>query len=75
MLTAGESRINRIVAVWKDEHGVAFVISPCGRCRELILQMDEGNLDTEVILGPGEVATLRDLLPNPNRLKPVLARD
>jgi cytidine deaminase len=63
MVTAGEHRIARIVAVWRDESGVPFVLPPCGRCREFIHQVDPANLDTEVILGQDTAGRLRDLLP------------
>ena len=63
MVTAGESRIERIVAVCKDENGVAQIMAPCGRCREFIRQIDDDNLETEVILGREKVAKLKDLLP------------
>jgi cytidine deaminase len=65
MVTAGEYQIVRIVAVWRDERdGTVSVLPPCGRCREFIRQIDEGNLETEVVLGRDRVATLRELLPN-----------
>lgn len=63
MVTAGESRIARIVAVWRDDTGRLYVLPPCGRCREFIRQMDDANLGTEVVLGRYESAPLRDLLP------------
>ena len=63
MVTAGEYKIQKIVAVWKDDAGVTYVLPPCGRCREFIRQIDEGNLETEVILGRDEVVKLRELLP------------
>lgn len=63
MVTAGEYRIARIVAVWKSEGGEVYVLPPCGRCREFIRQIDAANLDTEVILGADESSALRDLLP------------
>jgi cytidine deaminase len=44
MVTAGEYRIARIVAVWKSKEGALHVLPPCGRCREFIRQIDEGNL-------------------------------
>ncbi len=62
MITAGESRIVTIVAVWKDERDAVTILPPCGRCREFIRQVDEANLDARVILKPG-VVPLRDLLP------------
>jgi cytidine deaminase len=63
MVTAGEYRIARIVAVWRYEAGALHVLPPCGRCREFIRQVDPANLDTEVVLGRQRSARLRDLLP------------
>ena len=64
MVTAGEYRIARIVAVWRDERdGKLFVLPPCGRCREFIRQIDEANLETDVVLGADETRKLKDLLP------------
>jgi cytidine deaminase len=62
MITAGEYRISKIVAVWKDEKDT-YILSPCGRCREFMRQIQEGNLDTEVILDVNKVAKLAELLP------------
>jgi cytidine deaminase len=64
MVTAGEYKIVKIVAVWPDENGVLHVVPPCGRCREFIRQIDPANLDTEVVLGRSDSARLRDLLPH-----------
>lgn len=69
MLTAGDYTVKRIVAVWKDEAGALSVLAPCGRCRELLRQIQEGSLTTEVILGSDEVVTLADLLPHPGRFQ------
>ena len=63
MVTAGEYRIAKIVAVWRDGDGLLYVLPPCGRCREFIRQVHPRNLDTEVILGSDHSALLRDLLP------------
>jgi len=63
MVTAGEYQIAKIVAVWRSEDGVLYVIPPCGRCRELIRAVDPGNLGTEVVLGRRRSAPLRQLLP------------
>lgn len=49
MVTTGEYRIARIVAVCRDGEDT-YVLSPCGRCRELIRQIDADNLETEVIM-------------------------
>lgn len=46
MLKARESNIRMIVAVLTD----GTVLSPCGRCRELIWQVSSANRDTWVIL-------------------------
>ena len=71
MVTAGEFRIRRIVAVWKDEQGRCYVLSPCGRCREFMRQMDEGNVETEVVLGGERVVKLWELLPDADSFVPV----
>jgi cytidine deaminase len=71
MVTAGEYSIEKIVAVWKNDNGVAYALPPCGRCREFIRQVDEGNLDTDVIVGRGKVSKLKDLLPSHEWPKPL----
>jgi cytidine deaminase len=63
MITAGEYRIQSIVAVWKDENGDVHILAPCGRCREFIYQTNKENLDTDVILGRDKIVKLKDLLP------------
>jgi cytidine deaminase len=64
MVTAGEYRIARIVAVGRDARtGQPYVKPPCGRCREFIRQIDEANLETEVVLGTTSVRKLKELLP------------
>jgi cytidine deaminase len=62
MVTAGEYHIQKIVAVWMEGEET-YILSPCGRCREFMRQMDEGNLETEVILDVDRVVKLRELLP------------
>ena len=59
MITAGETRIMDIVAVDWD----GSILPPCGRCRELVVQVDDGNADTRVIL-PGGGKPMRALLPD-----------
>ncbi len=62
MVTAGEERVMKIVAVLEDGQ----VLPPCGRCREFIYQVDKRNLDgTEVVLSAEKSVKLRELLPNP----------
>lgn len=58
MITAGESRIDKIVAV--SEEGI---VAPCGRCREFMYQINYNNLDTNVMIRSGTVK-LRELLPH-----------
>ncbi len=62
MITAGESRIAKIVAIW----GEGTVLPPCGRCREFMYEIDAANFEsTEVILSEDQVVKLKDLLPHP----------
>ena len=62
MITAGESEIAKIVAVWGD----GVVLPPCGRCREFMYQIDRTNfINTEVVLGKNRAVKLKDLLPHP----------
>lgn len=73
MVTAGEYRIAQVVAVWRDDDGLVYVLPPCGRCREFIRQIDPANLDTEVILGAERSAALRELLPAHDWPEPLAA--
>ena len=59
MLEARETRIEAIVAVWDNGH----IFPPCGRCREMLLQVNAANLGTRVLLAPLEVRTLAELMP------------
>lgn len=54
-----ETKIKRIVAVYED----GSILPPCGRCRELISQLDLGNENTVVAVGNGREVTLKELLP------------
>jgi cytidine deaminase len=40
------------------------VAPPCGRCRELIKQVNYENLKTEVMVSEDEIVTLGELLPH-----------
>ena len=58
MLKHREVEIAAIVA-WGDEG----ILSPCGRCRELMIQLSPRNDSAQIVL-PGErVVPLRELLP------------
>ncbi|MCD6284675.1 MAG: cytidine deaminase [Anaerolineae bacterium] len=59
MVTMGESRIVRVVALSSDGKSMP----PCGRCRELLYQVNNDNLDTQILLYPGHVVALAALLP------------
>lgn len=58
MLGAGENRIVKMVSV-SAKYGI---ISPCGRCREFVYQINPENLKCEVLLKEG-VVTIDELLP------------
>ncbi len=59
MITAGENRVVKMVAVNWD----GAILPPCGRCREFISQLHEENPGAEVLVARGTVMTLRELLP------------
>ena len=61
MLKAREAEVVVIVAVTAADG----IIAPCGRCRELLWQIHPFNRGTRVIVAPGEVTTLAELLPQP----------
>jgi cytidine deaminase len=60
MVTNGESRILTIVAVNWDGR----ILSPCGRCREFIYQVDSANVSTRVLLHGDRESTIEQLLPD-----------
>ncbi len=59
MLKNRETKIAQIVAVSRDA-----VIPPCGRCREMMLQVDKDNRATQVILSEDRAVPLEELLPH-----------
>ena len=57
MLTAGENRVEKIVAVnWNRD-----ILPPCGRCREFLMQL--GNPDALVLVAKDTAVQVKDLLP------------
>ena len=57
MLTAGENRVEKIVAVnWNRD-----ILPPCGRCREFLMQL--GNPDALVMVAKDTAVKVKDLLP------------
>ena len=63
MLKARESEIALVVAV----NAAGIIATPCGRCRELMWQLNPRNRNARVIVGPAHVVTLAELLPRPSR--------
>ena len=59
MLKNNEDRILKIVATDKDG-----ACPPCGRCRELIKQVNIENMKTQIMISEDEVYTLEELLPH-----------
>lgn len=59
MIKGRETEIDTIVAVCD-----AGVIAPCGRCLELMVQVNPKNFAAHVALPGGKVSLLRDLLPD-----------
>ena len=59
MLKHQERLISEIVAV--NDQGI---LPPCGRCRELMLQVSSANADTMVAIAEGKSVPLRELLPH-----------
>ncbi len=62
MLTHGESEIDKVVAVMPDGR----VGSPCGACREFMMQLDKNSADIEILLDIGTEKTVRlgELVPD-----------
>ncbi len=58
MITAGESRVLKLVAVSRE----SGIVPPCGRCREFLYQINYDNLGCEVLL-KNRTVTLEELLP------------
>jgi cytidine deaminase len=58
MLKNRETQIEMIVAV--NEEGI---LPPCGRCRELMFQINNDNIHTKVYLSKEKYVTLDELLP------------
>ena len=59
MIKGRETEIEVIVAVCDGG-----VLAPCGRCRELMVQVNPRNFEAHVALPNGRIAVLRELLPD-----------
>lgn len=62
MITNGESKIDKVVAVMPD----GKVGSPCGACREYMMQLDRDSGDIEILVDLDTQKTVRlgELLPD-----------
>lgn len=62
MITHGESQIEKVVAVMPDGR----VGSPCGACREFMMQLDKdsGNIEILLDLETKKTVLLKDLMPD-----------
>ena len=62
MITNGEYEIEKIVAVMPD----GKVGSPCGACREFLMQLSKNSEDIEILMDINTLETvkLKDLVPN-----------
>lgn len=58
MLKHRETEIEMIVAVSRKG-----ILPPCGRCRELMHQINHKNINTKVIISADKIITLDELLP------------
>lgn len=62
MITNGESRIDKVVAVMPE----GKVGSPCGACREYMMQLDKNSGDIEILVDyeTRQTITLKELIPD-----------
>ena len=62
MITNGESQIDKVVAVMPD----GKVGSPCGACREYMMQLDKNSGEIEILidLEKGRTVKLKELIPD-----------
>ncbi len=62
MITNGESQIDKIVAIMPD----GTLGTPCGACREYMMQLDEQSGDIEILLDleTKKTITLKELMPD-----------
>lgn len=62
MITNGESQIDKVVAVMPDGN----VGSPCGACREYMMQLDPNSGEIEILLDleSRKTVKLRELIPD-----------
>jgi cytidine deaminase len=61
MIKNGETQIELIVAAGPE----GKIITPCGRCRELMFQINRKNEHAKIMLSDDETISLQKLLPHP----------
>ena len=61
MLKNNETEILLCVAVTKRNK----ILPPCGRCRELLYQINKNNMKAKIIVGADKIVKLEKLLPMP----------
>lgn len=61
MITHGENKIKRVVTVDSQD----IIRTPCGLCRELMMQLDKNAQEIEILLElePIKVVKLKELMP------------
>jgi cytidine deaminase len=59
MLKNRETEVKEIIAVRED----GKILPPCGRCRELLMQINFANVNTKVIISEERTILLGELLP------------
>lgn len=60
MIAGEETQIKALVGVTEDGQ----LIPPCGRCRELMYQLNRNNLKTKIIFNENQIHELSELLPH-----------
>lgn len=62
MITNGESKIDKVIAVMPDGR----VGSPCGACREYMMQLDKNSGEIEILLDleTQKTVRLKELIPD-----------
>ena len=60
MVTAGETRIDKVIAVGESGE----ILPPCGRCREIMSQINYNNIQAEIMVDEDEIIQLKELLPH-----------
>jgi len=72
MVSNGEYKLKKIVAVWRNNKTKKFyILPPCGICRQFMRDIDESNMKSEIILGENKAVELERLIPYHKWPKPI----